>query len=198
MADDGRFIASSEQRIFLALGYLVVRWNYAEYHVRQLLRRDCDSESMLEPSSIKVSNMKPFELSAKLSALARTWEREEGGPYIKCLSEAFHVALDHRNHLVHGAWMTLPYGDPDAAAAVMVPSKIRNSRLELPSHMTVEDFERTAHYFHDLGIFAWSVYVGFAADGVKAVDGEGRPVIPELPSMIDRLPPIERVYHDDG
>lgn len=188
-------ISAHEERIFLALGYLVVRWNYAEYHIRQLLRENVGAASMLDPASIKISNSVPSALSTNLFELAKTWEGREGEPYIKSLDEAFRVAVDHRNHLVHGAWMTVACGDPETAVAVMIPSKIRNSQLELPSHVPVEDFERTAHYFHDLGLFAWNVYVGFSADGARAVDGEGQPVVAELPPLLSALPPIERLYH---
>jgi hypothetical protein len=190
-------VTPEEDRIFLALGYLVVRWNYAEHHVRQLLRRASGAGSMLELPSIKVSNSVSSVLAVDLSALAKKWEGREGEPYIKCLEEAFKVAIDHRNHLVHGTWMTVACGDPETAMAVMIPSKIRNSQHELPSHVPVEEFEGTAHYFHDLGMFARSVHVGFAADGERAFDGERQPVIPHLPPMIELLPPIERIYLND-
>jgi hypothetical protein len=191
-------ISAHEQRIFFALGYLVVRWNYAEYHVRQLLRQKVGAASMLDPASIKISNSVPSALSTSLLELATTWEGREGEPYIKSLDEAFRVAVDHRNHLVHGAWMTVASGDPETAVAVMIPSKIRNSQLELPSHVPVDDFERTARSFDDLGMFAWSVYVGFSPDGARAVDASGQPVVAELPPLLPSPPPIERPYHTEA
>jgi hypothetical protein len=193
----GTLISSHEKRIFVALGYLVVRWNYAEHFVRQLLRRDIGTDAILEPASIKVSNRRSSDLSRDLRALANTWSAREGEPFIKGLDEAFRIAVDHRNHFVHGAWMTVTCGDPETAMAVMSPSMIKDSRLELPSHVPVEVFEATAHYFHDLGLFARAVCIGFNGDGTRAHDEEGQNVIPELPPVIEPLPAIERHYYSE-
>lgn len=190
-------ISAHEERIFLALGYLVVRWNYSEHFIRQLLLRDVGSGSMLEPASIKVSNRVPSGLSEDLAELAKKRNGSEGEPFIRGLDAAFRIAVDHRNHLVHGAWMTVACGDPETAMAVMLPSKIKDSRLELPSHVPVEEFEATARYFHDLSVFARSVCIGFNGDGTRALNQEGQHVVPELPPVIEPLPAIERLYYSE-
>lgn len=196
MTEKYALVTPEEERLLLALGYLVVQWNYTEHFVRQLLRRDSGAESMLDPLSIKVSNAVPSALSVNLGELAKSWEGREGEPYIKRLNKAFNIAVDHRNHLVHAPWATSVFGNPKTAIALMIPSKIRHSRVELPSHVPAEDFERTALYFHELAMFARNALLGFDSGGARAIDGGGQPILPALPPLIAPLPSIERFHLD--
>lgn len=77
MTEKYALVTPEEERLLLALGYLVVQWNYTEHFVRQLLRRDSGAESMLDPLSIKVSNAVPSALSVNLGELAKSWEGRE-------------------------------------------------------------------------------------------------------------------------
>jgi hypothetical protein len=65
----------------------------------------------------------------------------------------------------------------------------KNNKPQTPSHVMLSEIRAIANHFHDLAIFAREVNIGFAADGARALDARGQPVLAELPTMLIALEP---------
>lgn len=81
------------------------------------------------------------------------------------------MAREHRNHFVHGIYITLGARDPYEAEAVLIPAKPINGRSQVPSHAKLSDMRPVAEHIHALAMFAREVMVGFDANGNRAERG---------------------------
>ena len=197
MKSEETILSQQEERLLLSLGYLVMRYNYAEYFVRQMFRQQLEIDSIFDPKSVKVSNRVPTGLIEDLKELSAKIKDTESDPYVSRLAEAFEQAAERRHHLVHGVFMTAQRGDASDAIAVLIPSKMFGGRLELPKHVDGKEIETVAHHFHDLAMFARAVNLGFCPKGGRATNADSTPVIANLPPLIELLPPIDRQFYDE-
>ena len=188
MSNTGR-ISKAEEDILTAIGYLVMRWNYAEHFARQILRQYLPGTSLGDPDHLQLSGRPAAWIENQLQSEVLPLWKDPGRSYLERLILAYSRAREHRNHLVHGIYMTADAGGPYPAVAVLIPTRPTNRKVEVPSHATLGDIHPLADYFHDLAMFARDVSVGFAKDGALATNPDGTPVLTELDRLIQPLEP---------
>lgn len=188
---DNNLISKREEEILTSLGYLVMRWNYAEYCARQILRKYLMGDSLNDPDHLKLSarNAKWIEDELRTDTLPR-WQGS-GRPYLERLIDAFAVAREHRNHLVHGIYATADTKGPPPAQAILIPAMPKNKKAQLPTFTTAAEMRPIANHFHDLAMFAREVMIGFDQRGERALNSDGSPVLEQLPALISPLQPCQ-------
>lgn len=192
MADWIPLLTPDEEQIMSAIGYLVVRWNYADHSTRLALRPYLEGESLLDEDHIKLSNNRPKTVAARLAQdLLPRWG-EPGRTYLERLIDAYNAAREHRNHIVHGVNSTFPPLGDRPACALVIPGQPYEKKLEAPSYVSLDELKSMAGHFHDLAMFAREVAIAFAKDGSIALNHDGSPVLEDLPALIPVLPPVER------
>jgi len=183
-----RLLAKSEEEIFTAIGYLVVRWNYAEFFARQILRAYVQGDSLFHPEHLKLSRQQSWWIEDELrKKVLPLWTRT-GRPYLERLVEAYATAREHRNHLFHGIYDTFAGMGEREAQALLYPAKPKNGRPQAPSFVPKSEVRRIADHFHDLAMFSRDVSIAFDAKGDRALDSDGNHVIAELPALVEALP----------
>lgn len=181
-------LASEEESVLAALGYLVMRWNYAEHFARQILRRYLAGESIFEKEHVKLTKLPAVEIEKRLAnEVLPRWQRP-GRSFLEHLICAYSVGREHRNRIVHGIYLTTPTRGERPAQAVLI--SWRPEHENLPPFVDLETMQKTAHHFHDLAMFARAVSLSFGGDGSIARDKDGSPVMIDLPNMIEVLPAL--------
>lgn len=181
-------MSKSEENVLSCLGYLVVRWNYLEHCARQILRMYAQGDSIDDPDHLRISGHIAIRIEQELTKIAASHWTGEGKRYLDCLIPAYEIAREHRNHLVHGIYMTFGARGAYEAEAVLIPAKPINGRSQVPSHVKLSDMRPVAEHIHALAMFAREVMVGFDANGNRALNADGTLVLVELPSLISPLP----------
>lgn len=193
MAEDN-LLTKREEEILTILGYIVMRWNYAEHIARQMLRKQIPGGSMNDPDHLKLSKRQAFWIEEQLKeTLLPKWLGAPGLPYLNCLIPAFSRAREHRNHLVHGIQLTADTHGPYPAQAVLIPAKPIDDKSQLPSFATANDMKPISDHISDLGAFACEVNNAFDANGLRAKNKDGSDVVSVLPAMITAIPPCKYV-----
>lgn len=186
-------ISRSEEDLLTCLGYLVMKWNYAERCARQILRGYVSGTSLDDPDHLKLSGRMAKWIEDELRDGALPKWQGPGREYLERLINAYAVARDHRNHFVHGIYSTVAGGGPRPAQAILVPAMPKNNKTQLPTFVTIDDIRPVANHFHELAMFAREVMVGFDAHGNRALNSDGSPVLAQLPELIAPLPPCKYV-----
>ena len=181
-------LSKSEEGLLSCLGYLVVRWNYLENCTRQILRMYALGDSIDDPDHLRISAHVAIRIEQELKKVAVSHWTGEGKRYIDCLITAYEIARGHRNHFVHGIYMTFGARGPNEAEAVLIPAKPINGHSQVPSHVKLSEMRLVAEHVHALAMFAREVMVGFDANGNRALNADGTLVLAELPSLIPPLP----------
>jgi hypothetical protein len=191
-------LSPAEEKLLSCLGYLVARWNYVEHCTRQILRMYAEGESIDDPDHLRISSHVAVRIEQELKKVAATHWTGVGKPYLDSLIAAYEVAREHRNHLVHGIYMTFGASGPFEAHAVLVPAKPIDRRSQVPSYVKLSELLPVAEHVHELAMFAREVMVGFDASGNRALNANGTPVLAALPSLIVQLPPCKYLTTDIG
>ena len=181
-------LSKSEESLLSCLGYLVVRWNYLEHCTRQILRMYAHGDSIDDPDHLRISAQVAVRIEQELKKVAASHWTGEGKRYLDCLIAAYEIAREHRNHFVHGIYMTSAARGPFEAEAVLIPAKPINGHSQLPSHVKLGDLFAVAEHIHALAMFAREVMVGFDANGNRALNADGTLVLTELPCLVSPLP----------
>lgn len=190
---DAQPLSQDEEEILTSVGYLVMRWNYAEYFMRQIIRQYLTGISILDSDHIKLSKTKPKDLVKRLNEdILPKWQAP-GQKYLKCLIEVFAAGRDHRNNIVHGIRMTIHGHEERPAYAILMPNEPFEGKLDLGSYVELSTIRSLADYFHDLAMFAREIGIAFGSDGSLAYNQDGSLANPVLPDLISVLPPIERI-----
>lgn len=184
-------ISKSEEDLLTCLGYLVMKWNYAEWCARQTLRAYVSDTSLDDPGHLKLSSRTAMGIEDDLRNIALPQWQGPGRIYLERLLDAYTVARDHRNHYVHGVYATHGPGGPRPAQAVLIPAKPKNKKAQLPSFVTIADMRPLADHFHELGMFAQQVMAGFDQHGNRALNSDGTPVLAQLPALLTTLSPCK-------
>lgn len=98
--------SKSEEKLLSCLGYLVVRWNYLEHCTRQILRMYAQGDSIDDPDHLRISAHVAIRIEQELKKIAADHWTGDGKRYLDCLIAAYEIAREHRNHFVHGMYMT--------------------------------------------------------------------------------------------
>ena len=191
-------LSKSEERLLSCLGYMVIRWNYLEHCSRQILRMYAEGDSIDDPDHLRISAHVAVRIEQELKKVAAGRWTGEGKPYLDCLIAAYETAREHRNHFVHGIYMTFGERGPFEAQAVLVPAKPINGRSQVPSHVKLSEMLPVAEHIHELAMFAREVMVGFNAVGNRAVNADNTPVLAFLPDLVVPLPPCTYVTTETG
>jgi hypothetical protein len=186
-------ISKNEEELLTCLGYLAMKWNYAEWCARQTLRAYVPDTSLDDPGHLKLSARMAKGIEDDLRNIALPQWLGVGRIYLERLIDAYTVARDHRNHYVHGVYTTLGTGGPMPAQALLVPVMPKNKKTQLPSFVTIADMRPIADHFHELGMYAQQVMVGFDQYGSRALNSDGTPVLAQLPALLTPLPPCKYV-----
>ena len=148
---DAQPLSQDEEEILTSVGYLVMRWNYAEYFMRQIIRQYLTGISILDSDHIKLSKTKPKDLVKRLNEdILPKWQAP-GQKYLKCLIEVFAAGRDHRNNIVHGIRMTIHGHEERPAYAILMPNepfegKLGNYILDLATDMADTGFSKEARH----------------------------------------------------
>jgi hypothetical protein len=186
---DSNLISKREEEILTCLGYLVMRWNYAEWCARQILRKYASGESLDDPDHLRVSKLPSKQIEDALTDDVLPQWQGPGREYLERLIEAYAVARDHRNHFVHGIYATADTGGSPPAQGILIPAKPHSNRTQLPTYATADELRVIADHVHDLAMFARDVMLGFDARGDRALNPDGSSVLEQLPLLITPLQP---------
>ena len=184
-------ISDGEEELLTSIGYIVMRWNYAEYFARQTLRQYLSGDSMEDPDHLKLSSRSASRLEDQLRTDVLPIWQEPGRAFLERLVLAFSRGRDYRNHFVHGIFMTHRASGPNEPLAILFPPMPKNGKPQIPSHVTFSEVRAIANHFHDLAMFSREVNIAFARDGTRAVDAGGQPLLRELPEMLSVLNPLQ-------
>jgi hypothetical protein len=166
-----------------------MRWNYAEWCARQILRKDASGLSLDDTDQLAISKLQALRIESQLKGVALPKWTGSGKQYLDRLIDTFAIAREHRNHFVHGIYATTGVGAPPSAWAILIPTKPKNNKTQIPTHTTLAEMRVIAEHIHDLAMFAREVMLGFDERGNRALNQDGSPVIEELPVLITPLPP---------
>lgn len=186
-------LPKSENSLLSCLGHLVVRWNYLEHCTRQILRMYARGDSIDDPDHLRISAHGAVRIEQELKEISAKHWTGEGKRYLDCLITAYEIAREHRNHFVHGIYMTFGARGPYEAEAVLIPAKPINDHSQVPSHVKFSDMLLVTEHIYALGMFAREVMVGFDANGNRALNANGTLLLAELPSLILPLPACKYV-----
>jgi hypothetical protein len=177
-----------EEEILATIGYLTMRWNYAEHCCRQILRRDAPGGSINDPQHPTTSKKTAFGVEQALRTdILPNWGAP-GKPLLENLIEAFATARKHRNQKLHGIWMTASSGGDAPAQALLLNVQPVGGKTPAPRFVTNADLKALAIPFWELGILAQKVMVAFDSFGAQAKNEDGTFVLPVLPTLIAPLP----------
>jgi hypothetical protein len=190
MSDTDR-ISKAEEAILTAVGYLVMRWNYAESFARQILRQYVQADSMRDPEHLRLSARPAIWIEQQLKSDALPRWTGTGRAYLEGLILAYSRAREHRNHVVHGVYMTFGPSGPYPAQALLYSVMPKDNKPQVPTHVTLADLRPIADHLHDLAVFARDVSVGFGANGDRALNSDGGPVLEDLPAILKPLEPCK-------
>jgi hypothetical protein len=149
-------------------------------------------DSIDAPDHLRISAHAAMGIEKELKNVATNHWTGEGKRYLECLIAAYEIAREHRNHFVHGIYMTVA---PDAseATAVLIPAKPINKHSQLPSHVKLSDIRPIAEHIHALAMFSREVMIGFDAHGDRALNADGTFVLTEFPHLVLPLPACKYV-----
>lgn len=105
--ETGNILTSDEEKLLIALGYLVMRWNYAEHFARQILRQYLPGDSIYDKDHLKLTKKPAGGIEDDLRKLALPKWQCPGRPFLIKLIDAYESARKHRNHVVHGIFSTM-------------------------------------------------------------------------------------------
>ena len=182
-----------EEKLLTALGYLVMRWNYAEYFARQILRKNLAEDSLFDEGHMKISRQSAGHIEDALRKLALPNWQNPGRKFLEGLIEAYSSGRQHRNHIVHGIWSTAPQRGHWPAQAILIYAKPHDGKLWHPSNIELDKLVATANHFHKLAMFAREVALTFDGEGSVAKDSDGSPIMHKFPEIISPLPEVERI-----
>ena len=191
--DKYQILAPDEEKLLTALGYLVMRWNYAEGFARGILRKNFPEGSLADVNHMKISSRSAGGIESDLQKLALPNWQNPGRPFLERLIDVFSSGREFRNSIVHGIYFTVPQRGEWPARAVLTFEKPRGGKVHLLPDIELEKLIETANYFHDLAMFAREVSLTFDMKGAVATNNDGSPVMLKFPTMIVPLSGIERI-----
>lgn len=147
---DTKLISKREEEILTCLGYLVMRWNYAERCARQIFRKYVTGDSLDDRDHLKLSARKAKWIEDELRSDALPNWQGSGRQCLELLIDAYAAAREHRNHLVHGIYATVDACGPPPAQAILIPAMPKNNKTQLPTYVTAAEIRPIANHFHDL------------------------------------------------
>jgi hypothetical protein len=189
---DQPLLEPDEEAILAAIGYLVMRWNYAENFARQILRMYCNEGTLFSKGHQKISGQSAGGIEQDLEKIALPNWGHPGFEYLERLIEVYASGRNHRNNIVHGIHSTSPQRGKWPAQAIMVYAKPQAGKLFIPTNIDLHELKNVAHHFHDIAMFARDVAICFNKDGSVAENPDGSAVLPSLPTMILPLPAVQR------
>lgn len=151
MAEATLILTKAEEEILTNVGYLVMKWNYAEYCARQILRRQIQGGSLSDPEHMKLSNRSAGWIENELRDRTLPLWTDPGRRYLESLIDAYAAAREHRNHIVHGFWMTSGGGGSTPAQGILNPSKPIAGKNQLITFFSAADLRSITDHFHALG-----------------------------------------------
>ena len=183
----GKPLTNGELEILTAVGYLVMKWNYAEHCARQILRGYLQGTSIDDPDHLKLSsrNARWIEQELRDEVLPR-WTGV-GARHLTRLVEAYASARPHRNRIVHGLQMTADAGS--GAQAFLLHTMPQSRKSASPDLVRIAEFAPLIAHFTELAEFSQNVLVAFDQCGNLATNKDGTLVLPHLPPLIDVLSP---------
>jgi hypothetical protein len=184
-------ISKGEEEILVCIGYIVMRWNYAERCARQIIRSYVVGDSLDDAAHLKLSSRGAKWIEDELKNAALPKWGGTGRKYLEALIHTFAAAREHRNHFVHGIYDTFRSSGPRPALGLLMPTMPWNNRTQLPSYTSLTEMRPIANHLHELAIYAQAVMVGFDSRGEPMLNPDGSPVLAEPPSMISPLPPLQ-------
>lgn len=187
----GRALGTGEQEILTAVGYLVMKWNYAEHCARQILRGYLSGTSLDAPDHLKLSSKMAKWIEDELRDAALPRWTGVGRPYLEALIDAYSIAREHRNQIVHGLWATANTQGPHGATAILMNEMPRDSKVVAPKHMRRSDLQPLIEHFTLLAEYSQNVMVAFDTSGARTLKRDGSPALDPLPPLIAALPPCE-------
>jgi len=155
-------------------------------------------DSIDDRDQLRISAHGAVRIEQELKKIACIHWKGEGKPYLDCMIAAYEVAREHRNHFVHGVYMTFGARGPYEATAVLIPAKPINGSSQVPSHVTLGDMLPVARHIHELAMFSRDVMVGFDSSGNRALNADGTPVLADLPLLVSPLPPPKYITTETG
>ena len=183
--EEDNILAPDEERLLAALGYLVMRWNYAEHFARQILRKYLTGESIYDPDHLKLTKQPAVRVECDLKRLALPHWQSPGREFLEHLIAAYASGRSHRNAIVHGIYSTMPARGEWPASAILISWKPEGEHS--PPFLDLGTMQRTAHHFHDLAMFAREVSLTFNQDGSIALNKDGSPILVDLPTLVSPL-----------
>jgi hypothetical protein len=188
---DSNLLSAAEEAVLTSIGYLVMRWNYAESCARQIIRQYVEGNSLADPEHLRLSSRSAMWIERQLEADVLPRWTGIGRQHLERLIEAYSRAREHRNHIVHGIYMTVSPSGPRPALAVLLPIMPKNNKPQALSHITVHDLRPIAHHLHDLAMFAREVSICFGPNGDIALNADGTPVLEKLPDLLEPIRPCK-------
>ncbi len=191
--ENTEILTPDEEKLLTALGYVVMRWNYAENFARMILRQYRSGNSLHDQEHMSLSQQNAGWIETELKKKALPQYEEPGRKFLERLIDAYSSARKHRNNIVHGIHSTIEAMGEYPAQAILIPGKLKNGKYYFPPAIDLKILQETAHHFHDLAMFAREVYLTFNQDGSVACNKDGSPVMPVFPTMVSHLPEIELI-----
>ena len=187
----GRHLGARELEILTAVGYLVMKSNYAEYCARQILRSYIKPSSFADQEHLKLSSRTARWIEDELRDAALPLWQNPGRPFLERLIEAYSRARQHRNKIVHGVWATSDAGGPKGATALLVNHMPIKGKEPVPEFISIDHLRLLGDHFTLLAAFSQRVMVAFDQDGAQARNSDGTPVVATFPELIPVLPACE-------
>jgi hypothetical protein len=183
-----RITDRDEDQLLSSLGYLVLRWNYAEHFARQILRSYIPEGGLSGRDHLKLTRARASSLEERLEKEAIPNWKQPGKEFLNQLIDAFASAREYRNRIVHDAWDTFPArGDYQAC---LIRLSLDPKYEKLPPQLYLTDLRKIADHFHDLAMFAREVSLTFTSDGSIAINSDGSPVMEKMPEAVRPLPDL--------
>ena len=184
-------LTADEDALLSSVGYLVMRWNYAEHCARQILRQYLAGDALSDKDHLKLTRLPASAIEEELKKVALPKWQQPGREFLSQLITAYSSARSHRNRIVHGLYATSPSrGEwpPHLILISMIPD-----HWEYRPFIDLATIQRTAHHFHDLAMYAREVSLTFAGDGSFAYNFDGSRIMADLPKEVQALPHIELI-----
>ena len=108
--EEANILTPDEEKLLTAVGYLVMRWNYAEHFARMILRQYLSGDSLHDQDHMNLSRLPAGGIEKDLENKALPNWHEPGRSFLEHLIAAFASGRNHRNHIVHRIYDTTEAG----------------------------------------------------------------------------------------
>lgn len=188
----GARLSAHELDLLTLIGYLLMKWNYAEWAARLILRREViddpnEDSSLNNTAHLTLSGRTAGWIESRLRDKTLPSWQEPGRAYLEHLVLAYSIAREHRNKIVHGIWGIMDASGPNPAKALLINVKPIAGKSPRPELLTTADIQPLSDYFTELAEFAQNVAVGFTTSGERERNQDGSVALEKLPPLINLL-----------